>query len=112
MKEFISREGPYRRRLVYETTEIDQICEDALRTIQLLPATPQPIKIDLFLEKYFEVRVIYEDLGEEILACTVFNRLGAVTGFILSSRIEDKETKSSQRRARSTLAHEGGHGLL
>jgi len=112
MKEFSTKEGPYPVRLLYGTVEIDQICEDALRKARLLPAEPEPIKIDLFLERYFEVVVDYQDLGEGILGSTIFNSNGAVTGFLISPRIEEDGTETGERRARATLAHEGGHGLL
>ena len=112
MEEYRTKEGPYPVRLVYETKEIDQICEDALRSVKLLPTTPESVKIDRFLEKYFEVRVVYDDLGEGAMGCTVFNHKGRVTGFFVSSRIEEDATKAAERRVRSTLAHEGGHGLL
>lgn len=112
MKEFRTRDGPYPVRLTYETSEIDAICEDALRNSGRLPAEPKPIEIDRFLEKFFEVRVVYDDLGEGAIGCTVFNRKGRVTGFLISTSIEADGTKSGRRRARATLAHEGGHGLL
>ena len=112
MKEFRTRDGPYPLRLQYEISEIDDICQDALKACGLLPAEPQSIKVDRFLEKYFEVRVLYEDMEDEIMGCTISDRKGRVTGFIISSRIEDDGSKSGERRARSTLAHEGGHGLL
>ena len=112
MKEFPTREGPYPLRLHYEVAEIDTICRDALKSCDLLPKQPAPVDIERFLEKYFGVRVLYEDLGESILGCTVFAKNGAVTGFFISSKIEEAGTKSSERRARSTIAHEGGHGLL
>lgn len=112
MKEFRARDGPYPVRLTYETSEIDAICEDALRKSGRLPTEPKPIEIDRFLEKFFEVRVVYDDLGEGAIGCTVFNRKGRVTGFLISTSIEADGTKSGRRRARATLAHEGGHGLL
>jgi hypothetical protein len=112
MKEFRAKEGPYPLRLQYEISEIDDICQDALKSCALLPTEPQPIKVDRFLEKYFQVRVIYEDMEDDIMGCTIFDRKGRVTGFIVSPRIEDDGSKSGERRARSTLAHEGGHGLL
>ena len=112
MKEYRTREGPYPLRLQYEVSEIDDICSDALREVKLLPAEPGPIKIDLFLEKYFKVVVDYPDLGDEILGSAIFNSKGEVTGFLISSRIETEGTAMAERRVRSTLAHEGGHGLL
>ena len=112
MKEFRARQGPFPIRLLYEVSEIDDICADALRNAKLLPAEPSPIKIDLFLERFFQVIVDYADLGEGILGSTIFNSKGAVTGFLISSRLEEEGNDWAERRIRSTLAHEGGHGLL
>lgn len=112
MNIYPTKDGPYPVRIKYETVEIDSMCEDALRKSKLLPKAPEPIKVDLVLERYFGVRVDYADLGEGIMGCTIFDTKGAVTGFIISSKIEIDGTKSSERRARSTIAHEGGHGLL
>jgi len=112
MKEFRTKEGPFPVRLLYEIEEIDQICTDALRSKRLLPTEPEPIKIDLFLERYFGVIVDYKDLGDGIMGSTVFNSMGVVTGFIISPKIEEDGTTVGERRSRSTLAHEGGHGLL
>src|SRR5438128_11542216 len=112
MKEFRTKDGPFPIQLIYETAEIDTICEDALRQSGQLPASPQPIKIDRFLEKFFEVPVVYDKLDEGAIGCTIFNRQGRVTGFIISSLVEADGDQGGKRRTRSTLAHEGGHGLL
>lgn len=112
MKEFRTKDGPYPLRLLYETREIDDICLDALKQAKLLPSDPEPIKIDLFLTTYFAVQILYEDMGEGIMGSTIFNSKGAVTGFMIARWIEEDGTATSERRARSTLAHEGGHGLL
>ena len=88
MREFSTKDGPFLLRLLYEPKEIDEICLDALRKSGFLPAEPEPIKIDIFLEKYFEVIVAYEDLGEEIMGSTVFNSKGAVTGILIARWIE------------------------
>jgi hypothetical protein len=112
MKEYRTKEGPFPLRLHYETKDIDDICLDALREVNLLPSEPSPIKIDLFLEKYFKVVVDYRDLGPGIMGSTVFNSKGAVTGIIIAPWIEEEGTDVAERRVRSTLAHEGGHGLL
>lgn len=112
MKRYQCKEGPYPVRLVYEPSEIDDICEGALREARFLPKEPAEINIDGFLEKFFGVHVLYEDLGEGILGSTVFASTGRVTGILISSRIEEDGSEVGERRARSTLAHEGGHGLL
>ena len=112
MKEFRTKEGPFPVRLHYEIQEIDSICSDALRSKRLLPTEPEPIKIDLFLERYFGVVIDYKDIGDGIMGSTVFNSMGAVTGFMISPKIEEDGSEVGERRSRSTLAHEGGHGLL
>ena len=112
MRESRTKEGRFPLRLFYEAREIDDICLDALRQSKFLPAAPEPIKIDIFLEKYFGVIVAYEDLGKGIMGSTVFNSKGAVTGILIAPWIEEDGTATAERRVRSTLAHEGGHGLL
>jgi len=112
MREFKSSEGPFPIRLLYEVKEIDDICIGALREAKLLPPEPEAIKIDLFLEKYFEVPILYEDIGEGVMGSTVFDSIGRVTGFTIAPWLEEDGTATSDRRVRSTLAHEGGHGLL
>lgn len=112
MKEFRAKGGRFPVRLIYETSEIDDICLGALRQSRLLPSEPQAIKIDLFLERHFGVAVLYEDIGEGIMGSTVFDSRGKVTGFTIATWIEEDGTNVAERRVRSTLAHEGGHGLL
>jgi hypothetical protein len=112
MKESKAKEGPFPLRLFYEPKEIDDICLEALRKSKFLPPEPAPVKIDIFLEKYFGVVVAYEDLGDGVMGSTVFSSNGAVTGILVARWIEEDGTAAADRRVRSTLAHEGGHGLL
>jgi hypothetical protein len=51
-------------------------------------------------------------MGEGVMGSTVFSSKGAVTGFTIAPWIEEEGTPTAERRVRSTLAHEGGHGLL
>jgi len=46
------------------------------------------------------------------MGSTVFNSKGAVTGILIARWIEEDGTAAADRRVRSTLSHEGGHGLL
>ncbi len=106
MREIPSPEGPFRSRLVYTVDEIDQICSDALRQVGLMPEDPQKIRIERFLEKYFEVVPAYEDLEQGVLGGTFFADNGRVIRILISKHLEQDV------RLPSTLAHEGGHGLL
>jgi hypothetical protein len=103
--------GLFRERPFFTHAEIDRICLEALRKVELLPRSPEPIRIDRFLEKHFRVTPTYEDLGPGILGVTRFGKNG-VQGVIVSQRLDDEGSQVSDRRIRSTLAHEGGHGLL
>jgi hypothetical protein len=103
--------GAFPEKLYFTDGEIDDICSAALSQSGYLPAQPGAIRIERFVEKHFECVVDYRDLGANIMGCTKFNGKGRVEEIIVSSRLEDG-TPSSLRRARTTFAHEAGHGLL
>lgn len=111
MRHFRTRSGPFVERPFYTTEEIERICTDELRRVDLYPVTPQPVRIDRFIEKRFGVSHEYDDLPPGILGYTTFGKDG-VKSVIISRGLEDENTRSSERRVRSTLAHEAGHGLL
>src|SRR5262249_53562838 len=92
--------------------EIDEICLEALKKQSLLPSTPAPIRIERFVEKQFHAPLRYEDLGPEHLGCTIFTSSGTVQAILVSRFLEEQNTIPARRRARSTVAHEAGHGLL
>jgi hypothetical protein len=105
--------GPFPFQLYFEDLgEIDEICLDALKRQSLLPSSPAPIRIERFVEKEFHTTLRYEDLGPENLGCTIFNCLGGVEAILISRFLEEQNTTPARRRARSTVAHEAGHGLL
>ena len=110
MRTYRSQKGPFQEGLFFSKEEIERICVDELRSVGLLPTTPQEIDIDRFVEKRF-VTPRYEDLGEGILGLTKFGKNG-VQEIVVNSRMEEESTRSAERRVRSTLAHEAGHGLL
>jgi hypothetical protein len=111
MRTYQRSRGPFRERPYFTHEEIDRICVEALQKVELLPRSPEPIRIDRFIEKHFRVTPTYEDLGPGILGLTRFGRDG-VQAVIVSQRLDDEGSQISERRIRSTLAHEGGHGLL
>lgn len=87
------------------------MCLDALSKAGALPATPAAVRIDWFVETYFDCRLAYEDLDDGVLGCTAFNENGSVRAVFLARHLEDG-TDASKRRIRATLAHEGGHCLM
>lgn len=112
MKCFRARSGPYPIRLVFETDEIDDMCLEELRKENLLPSKPEGVRIDRFVEKRFTRDVGFEDLPRGCLGYTAFGTDGSILAVRVSSRIAEDETVSSERRVRSTWAHEAGHCLL
>lgn len=111
MKTLRATRGPFAERPFYRDEEIESICTDELQAVKLLPDTPGAVRIDRFIEKRFKVVPDYRDLGQGILGLTEFGAKG-VRAMILARALEDEGTEVAERRIRSTLAHEGGHGLL
>lgn len=112
MRNYRSKTGPFRERPFYSDNDIEAICTEALVSVDLYPATPEPIRIERFIERRFKITPKYEPLDDGILGLTVFGRNG-VKEVIVSSKIdEDTNSVVAERRVRSTFAHEGGHGLF
>jgi hypothetical protein len=111
MKTFRSKSRGFPERPYFTDEEIESICLNELRTVKLFPSSPAPIRIDRFIEKRFSVSHQYEDLADGVLGLTVFGKNG-VEAVIVARALDEEGTKVSERRIRSTLAHEAGHGLL
>jgi hypothetical protein len=111
MKTFRATSGPFDQQLRFTTEELDQACRDALVQEKLLPVQPEEIRIDFFVEKRFNVTISYERLDPGILGCTLFNPNGSVKYMAISDQIDDG-TQPGERRLRSTIAHEAGHGIF
>ncbi|HYD55050.1 MAG TPA: hypothetical protein VEA99_20615 [Gemmatimonadaceae bacterium] len=111
MKTFRSKSGPFSEQPYYEPAEVESMCTQELRRAQLYPAEPGPIRIDRFIEKRFGVQPTYEDLPPGLLGFTRFGA-GGVEQIVVTKTLDDQGTEVAERRLRTTLAHEGGHGLL
>jgi len=113
MRKVPTPSGRFAFQLYFEDLgEIDEICLEALKKQSLLPSTPAPIRIERFVEKQFHAPLRYEDLGPDHLGCTIFTSSGTVQAILVSRFLEEQNTIPARRRARSTVAHEAGHGLL
>ena len=111
MKTSRTAAGPFLERPYFSDREVEAICEEALRATGLFPTSPGPIRIERFLEKRFNVVPEYEDLSSGVLGYTVFGKNG-VQAIYVNRSLAEEDTKASERRVRTTMAHEGGHGLL
>jgi IrrE N-terminal-like domain len=103
--------GPFLKQPYFSDSDIDGMCLDELTRQNLLPKDPAPIRIDRFIEKRFGRAHGYADLPDGILGVTKFGSNG-VQEIILATALEDDRSRPSERRLRSTLAHETGHALL
>jgi hypothetical protein len=110
MRNIRGKSGPFTERPHFKLPEIEEICMAELRSAGLLPSSPEPIRIDRFIEKRFG-GFSYEELPEGVLGFTRFGPKG-VEGIVVAVALDEGGTKVAERRLRSTLAHEGGHGLL
>jgi len=110
MKSFRARKGPFVTRPYYTDAEIENICSDELQKAGLFPSQPGPVRIDRFIEKRFGVSYEYDDLPQGVLGYTRFSKIGVKQ--IVVARALDSSSVTNDRRVRSTLAHEAGHGLL
>jgi hypothetical protein len=111
MKAYRATTGRFATRLSFSTEEIDDICLEALGKSGYMPKAPGAVRVDRFVEKYFQCNAGYEDLPPGAMGYTLFDGKGKVLEVRVSNRLEDGK-QSSERRVRSTWAHEGGHCLL
>jgi hypothetical protein len=111
MKTLRSKTGPFLERPYFPDGVIENTCADELRAVGLLPLSPEPIRIDRFIEKRFKVTPSYEELPEGALGLTRFNQQG-VSEVVVARALDEESSKVAERRIRTTLAHEGGHCLL
>jgi hypothetical protein len=109
MKSF--RSGLSSKQPYFKPSQIDQICCDELRNEGLFPSSPEPVRIDRFIEKRFKVSPQYEDLPAGVLGFTRFGKTG-VKAVVISAALDAEGGKVAERRVRTTMAHEAGHGLL
>lgn len=103
--------GRFQLRLSFSMDEIDDMCSEALVKSGYMPKSPEAIRIDRFVERYFQCSAGYEDLPDGAMGYTLFDDRGKVLQVRVSSKLEDGQ-RSSERRVRTTWAHEGGHCLL
>jgi len=111
MRTYRSKAGPFSEQPFYEPAEVETICVDELRKVSLYPSEPSPIRIDRFIEKRFQIQPSYEDLPEGLLGFTRFSAAG-VQEIVVAKAFDEDGSRPAERRLRTTLAHESGHGLL
>jgi Zn-dependent peptidase ImmA (M78 family) len=105
VRTYPARTGPFPEALHYELEEIESLCLDALAAVDLLPPSPAPVRIDRFVEKRFGLTPEYrDDLPRGILGFSEIDASGPLR-IVLNASL-------TERRLRTTVAHEAGHCLL
>jgi hypothetical protein len=111
LKSFRALRGPFKERLFFAPQQIESICEDALRAVDLMPTAPSAIRIERFIEKRFKISPDYADLPDGVLGYTAFTSVGP-SRMVVSKVLVEANTRVAERRINTTLAHEAGHCLL
>jgi hypothetical protein len=111
MKTYRATSGPLPERVYYPDADIENICSEELQKVGLLPTRPEPVRIERFIEKRFNIVPSYDDLPDGVLGLSKFGARGAEE-VIIARWLDDDTSVSAERRIRSTLAHEAGHCLL
>jgi hypothetical protein len=111
MKSFRTSAGRLPERPHFTPNEIERTCADELRKVGLYPSAPKAIRIERFIEKRFGVSPEYDDLPDGVLGYTKFG-LSGVEAIVVARALDSEGGTVSERRVRTTLAHEAGHGLF
>ena len=86
----------------FTPSQIDNMCCDELRSLGLLPSSREPIRIERFIEKRFNVSPQYEDSPNGVLGFTRFGKNG-VKAVVISASLDAEGGKVAGRRARTTI---------
>ena len=100
-------EGFSSKPLYLPASRIEKICNDALRSVELLPETPSAVRIERLIEKKFGFSPEYAALPVGVLGYTVFGTAGP-TRIVVDRGLAE----AAERRISTTLAHECGHCLF
>lgn len=106
-----SGRSPFREQPFFKPNEIENICEEALRKVKLMPSVAEPVRIERFIEKRFGLSPEYSVLPPGILGYTMFGSNGP-SSMVVAQALADAGTVVAERRINTTLAHEAGHCLL
>lgn len=111
MNTYKAKSGIFDERVWYKPSEMEKICLNALRSVDLLSSSPSPTRIDRFIKKKFNIDAEYEDLPNGVLGFTEFGKKG-VESIVIAKALDLDQKIQSYRRVNTTMAHEAGHGLF
>lgn len=112
MKTYNTDYGIFYDRPFFLPNRLEEIAAQALEKAGLSDAEPGEIPIEDVLEECLGFGVEYSPLPEAVMGCAHFEPTGVVKIEIHESLSRSGDDPTLDRRRRSTIAHELGHGLL
>src|SRR5262245_34464875 len=100
MRTFRATKGPFKEGLYLTDSEIESTCLEELSKVGLLPPSPEPIRIERFIEKRFGFSPGYEDLPDGILGLTRFGARGPQE-IVVANELEADASTAGKRRVRT-----------
>jgi len=90
------KEGCSSKPLYLPASRIEKICNDALRSVELLPETPSAVRIERLIEKKFSFSPEYAALPVGVLGYTVFGTAGP-TRIVVDRGLAEAESIVAER---------------
>lgn len=112
MKTYNTPYGIFYDRPYFTPNRLENIATQALETAGFSDAEPGEIPIEDVLEECLRIGVEYSALPAGVMGCATFAPEGVVKIEIHESLALSGNDPTLDRRRRSTIAHELGHGLL
>jgi len=103
--------GRFHNRLWIEDDEFDVVALRTLDANQLFPETPSPVNIELLVERLFPCAYEFSHLDKKLMGRIAFGPHGPIS-IEIDHRLDRPDNELINRRCRSTLGHECGHGVL
>lgn len=112
MKTYNTPYGIFYNRPFLSQNHIEEIAVQALEKAGCADFEPGEIPIEDVLEECLGIAVEYSELPEDVMGCATFQPEG-VTRIEIHTRLAlSGDDLTLDRRRRSTIAHELGHGLI
>ena len=111
MKIIRARSGPFVEQHYYEDAAFEDMAMAELSSVGLLPETPEPVRVDRFIEKRFGIVHEYKDLPSGVMGYTKFGP-SEIEIVLISRALSEEGRRPAERLINSTLAHEAGHMIM
>jgi hypothetical protein len=112
MKTYNTEYGIFYQKPYFRPDHFEEIAAQALQKAGYSDSEPGEIPIEDVLEECLGLAVKYSPLPAGVMGCAHFEPVGVVEIEIHESLAHCGEDLTLDRRRRSTVAHELGHGLL